>query len=458
MVNADVKAIPGTVELVPGLYMVPSPPPLEKYLRSLPSHSTIIDIVKKILADESRHGKPSLPAMIWSTNYGRLLFQTVFTMFFAGRDFLPKCILDGVNIQDYLQSHFIEPFGQLAGRIRDTSGLLEECVIGWDSINEAFEGFCGWEDVDANPTRQGYTYPSSILPSQHGCLINHQSLVDAYGIENDNGPSKMGLGERPWMEARDVYMAIWDLDTGDVLRPEDLEPMDEGKTSSSPVKPPVFTPPPPIPKSSLMILACTAAQASPDTTTTRTLLLPVFAIKIGEAVIRKSIQEQLGILKANTLTITRGEGIYPTIMDADVDSSKHQLQQQGLENKDYDSLLRLQLQQQGGDEEKNRSKLSNKYQHGIAQKSVHPPPHPRAALSLLSVPPLPHLIPNLRRTSPRIVSCLFPVKTIVTPSDIQFDIANLATEIFVPVVHYARPRLLASSSSAAAEGGGFGGA
>ncbi|KAE9407539.1 hypothetical protein BT96DRAFT_986533 [Gymnopus androsaceus JB14] len=58
MVNADVKAIPGTVELVPGLYMVPSPPPLEKYLRSLePSHTTIIDIVKKILADESRHGK-----------------------------------------------------------------------------------------------------------------------------------------------------------------------------------------------------------------------------------------------------------------------------------------------------------------------------------------------------------------------------------------------------------------
>ncbi|KAE9405066.1 hypothetical protein BT96DRAFT_988894 [Gymnopus androsaceus JB14] len=51
MVNADVKAILGTVELVPGLYMVPSPPPLEKYLRSLgPSHSTIINTVKKILA------------------------------------------------------------------------------------------------------------------------------------------------------------------------------------------------------------------------------------------------------------------------------------------------------------------------------------------------------------------------------------------------------------------------
>ncbi|KAE9392399.1 hypothetical protein BT96DRAFT_1000422 [Gymnopus androsaceus JB14] len=91
--------------------------------------------------------------MIWSTNYSHLLSKTVFTMFFAGRDFLPKCILDGVKIQDYLQSHFIEPFGQLAGRIRDTSGLLEECVIGWDSMNEPFKGFCGWEEVNANPTR-----------------------------------------------------------------------------------------------------------------------------------------------------------------------------------------------------------------------------------------------------------------------------------------------------------------
>lgn len=47
------------------------------------------------------------PKMIWSTNYTRLVSQTMFTLFYGGRDFAPKAIIDGINIQDYLQGHLL---------------------------------------------------------------------------------------------------------------------------------------------------------------------------------------------------------------------------------------------------------------------------------------------------------------------------------------------------------------
>jgi hypothetical protein len=93
--------------------------------------------------------------MLWSTNYARLLSQTVFTLFYGGKDYAPKCIIDGVNIQDYLQSHFINAVGQLAKRIRDApEDLYDSCVIGWDSMNEPSEGLIGHHDLRQLPKSQ----------------------------------------------------------------------------------------------------------------------------------------------------------------------------------------------------------------------------------------------------------------------------------------------------------------
>ncbi|KAJ3906878.1 hypothetical protein F5879DRAFT_1066202 [Lentinula edodes] len=134
------------------------------------------------------------PASLPSTNYGRLLSQTILTLFFAGRDFAPKCIIDGKNIQDYLQEHYIEAMGQMTDRIRDAGDLLEECVTGWDSMNEPFEGFCGWEDLNANPTKQGSTLKkgSSPTPAQSFRL----GMGTAQTVDNWNfgtfGPSENG--------------------------------------------------------------------------------------------------------------------------------------------------------------------------------------------------------------------------------------------------------------------------
>lgn len=86
--------------------------------------------------------------MIWATNYSRLACQTVFTMFFAGRDFAPKCIIDGRNIQDYLQDHFFAAMAKLGEAIANAGDLLEECVIGWDSMNEPNAGYLGIANLD----------------------------------------------------------------------------------------------------------------------------------------------------------------------------------------------------------------------------------------------------------------------------------------------------------------------
>jgi hypothetical protein len=111
--------------------------------------------------------------MIWSTNYGRLLSHTLFTLFFAGKAFAPNCIIDDMNIQDYLQSHYISAFGELADRIRkaddeaddENDKLLDTCIIGWDSLNELAEGLIHWEDLNANPTKQGTTLKKGTYPT-----------------------------------------------------------------------------------------------------------------------------------------------------------------------------------------------------------------------------------------------------------------------------------------------------
>jgi hypothetical protein len=96
----------------------------------------------------------TFPQMIWSTNYTRLFSQTVFTLFYGGKTYAPKCIIDGVNIQDYLQNHFIDAVGALAKRIAEEPGLLDEVVIGWDPMNEPGEGMIAKGELGVVPKEQ----------------------------------------------------------------------------------------------------------------------------------------------------------------------------------------------------------------------------------------------------------------------------------------------------------------
>lgn len=94
------------------------------------------------------------PKMIWATNYTRLACATIFTFFFAGRAFAPKCVIDGVNIQDYLQVHFVSAVKHLALRINEAGDLDGNPIIGWESLNEPNHGLVGLQDMTVIPSEQ----------------------------------------------------------------------------------------------------------------------------------------------------------------------------------------------------------------------------------------------------------------------------------------------------------------
>lgn len=149
--------------------------------------------------------------MIWSSNYYRAFGHTVWTLFFAGKEFAPKCTIDGKNIQDFLQDHFIDAVGELVKVVAAAGGgeLLESCVLGWDSINEPAEGLIGHKDLSVVPKDQPVRLGPVPTPFDNMRLAMGEALSVDYYTFTSMGPSKTGKvlldpkGKRLWITPAD---------------------------------------------------------------------------------------------------------------------------------------------------------------------------------------------------------------------------------------------------------------
>ncbi|GAA5931458.1 uncharacterized protein JCM15063_001473 [Sporobolomyces koalae] len=166
----------------------------------------------------------SFPPMIWATNYSRLACQTLFTMFFAGRDYAPKCIINGKNIQDYLQDHYFDAYRALGKAIGDAGDLFDECVIGWDSLNEPNPGYLGTADLNSHgkesvlrvgpmPT----AFQAMKLGMGHACEVENWKS-GSLGPKRDGSVLVEPKGVIAWLDPeRDAEAASqygWERDAG----------------------------------------------------------------------------------------------------------------------------------------------------------------------------------------------------------------------------------------------------
>jgi hypothetical protein len=87
---------------------------------------------------DPRPHQAGYPRMSWSSNYRLPANCIMWSLFFGGRWLTPEFKIDGLNVQDYLQSRYLASVNALAKRI---AGLAH--VIGFETLNEPSIGWLG---------------------------------------------------------------------------------------------------------------------------------------------------------------------------------------------------------------------------------------------------------------------------------------------------------------------------
>jgi hypothetical protein len=110
------------------------------------------------------------PQMSWGSNYRLPANAIMWTLFWCGRTVTPQFAIDGVNVQDYLQRHYLGAMEQIAIRLRNMPH-----VLGFDTLNEPGVGWIG----EALSYRHLRSTPQNPLRVRPGLAL---SALDALAI------------------------------------------------------------------------------------------------------------------------------------------------------------------------------------------------------------------------------------------------------------------------------------
>ena len=148
------------------------------------------------------------PMMCWHQNYDYPANCIMWTLFFGGADFAPSLIIEGKNIQNYMQDHYFSCLLEVAKRVKDMSH-----VIGFDTLNEPFPGWIG-KPMKKGKVMKGVVWsPIAGLYSSHGFSIDLpvKGLIKKTGKKRIN-PNKISI----WFGKTDPFQeaGAWKLKNG----------------------------------------------------------------------------------------------------------------------------------------------------------------------------------------------------------------------------------------------------
>lgn len=150
------------------------------------------------------------PTMSWPANYIMPANGIMWPLFFAGARLVPDCKVDGVNIQHWLQDHYL-------GSVRTLASMLTDCdhVVGFGTLNEPNEGYLGhrldapierkgrhgWSPLDGLAVASGFTRAIPIL------IRDKDSTASVVTVNPDRYPIWLPGREDPFRAA-----GAWDVD------------------------------------------------------------------------------------------------------------------------------------------------------------------------------------------------------------------------------------------------------